>query len=200
MTKNDPLFENTFEDEQGASKSEQLIDAARRNNTDLLNDIIKSVPDPEELAHLLNNTKTPLGSHIYHEAAANGNYEVIDILLDQEGFECDPKTRIEGDTPLHSAVRYFNQLPKPLHPDAVPFAHELIFMMIESGSDPRVKNKANLTPYQLADPQNEDIRRIIQDAMDAEQMKGDFVMEDESAAGEGENSGPGSASESENET
>ncbi len=57
------------------------------------------------------------------------------MLLDQEGFECDPISRMEGDTPLHSAVRYVNQLPR--NPETEDYAKELIGMMCEAGSDPR---------------------------------------------------------------
>jgi hypothetical protein len=48
-------------------------------------------------------------------------------------------------------------------------------MMIEAGSDPKLKNKANLTPYQLVDPRNEKLRQQIQDAVDVEMMRGDYI-------------------------
>ncbi|KAI6249205.1 hypothetical protein HI914_02947 [Erysiphe necator] len=182
-------------DHEGASKGEQLIAAARGNNTDLLEKIIASFSNAQEVAQLLNNTITPIGNYVYHEAALRGNYEIIDILLDQEGFECDPISRMEGDTPLHSAVRFINSLPNSNKSEVENFARELISMMIESGSDPRIKNKAKLTPYQLADPQNTALRRVIQDAIDAEQNKGDFILENENLD-ETEYSGHGSASES----
>lgn len=71
-------------------------------------------------------------------------------------------------------------------------------MMIEAGSDPKLKNKANLTPYQLVDPRNEKLRQQIQDAIDVEMMKGDYI-EDEEGGEEGEEEeegGVGSASDS----
>ncbi len=55
------------------------------------------------------------------------------MLLDQEGFECDPINRREGDTPLHSAVRWANEVRE----DQREFASSLIEMMLEAGSDPR---------------------------------------------------------------
>ena len=60
--------------------------------------------------------------------------EIIDMLLDQEGFECDPINRREGDTPLHSAVRWANELPS----DQQEYASSLLEMMLEAGSDPRL--------------------------------------------------------------
>jgi hypothetical protein len=99
------------------------------------------------------------------------------VLLDQEGFECDPISRMEGDTPLHSAIRYINSL--PLTPETAEFAHDIIAMMIDAGSDPRIRNKAQLTPYSLTDPRNEKLRNQLVDAVDIMQNAGDFVEKDE---------------------
>jgi hypothetical protein len=55
------------------------------------------------------------------------------MLLDQEGFECDPINRREGDTPLHSAVRWVNEESK----ENWEYGAHLIEMMLEAGSDPR---------------------------------------------------------------
>jgi hypothetical protein len=110
------------------------------------------------------------------------------MLLDQDGFECDPINRIEGDTPLHSAIRYINTLTEssPLTPEISDFARELISMMIEAGSDPRIRNKANLTPYQLTDPRNEKLKQQLQDAVDITQNQGDFIVDEREEEGEEE--------------
>jgi ankyrin repeat protein len=121
------------------------------------------------------------------------------MLLDQEGFECDPISRIEGDTPLHSAIRYINTLTdsQPSNPDISTFAQELISMMIEAGSDPRLRNKANLTPYQLTDPRNTALKQQLQDAVDIMQNQGDFIVDGEEGGEEGEEDDyAGSASDS----
>lgn len=123
------------------------------------------------------------------------------MLLYQPGFECDPLSRIESDTPLHSAIRYLNSLTEssPLTPEISSFATELISMMIEAGSDPRLRNKANLTPYQLVDPRNEKLRGQLMDAVDVVQNQGDYIdveeggYEDDGEEGEGD---VGSASDS----
>jgi hypothetical protein len=99
------------------------------------------------------------------------------MLLDQEGFECDPISRLEGDTPLHAAIRYINSLPRS--DDTAEFSSNLIAMMIEAGSDPRIKNKAHLTPYTLTDPTNVAIRNQLQDAVDIMQNQGDYIEEGE---------------------
>lgn len=121
------------------------------------------------------------------------------MLLDQTGFECDPISRIEHDTPLHSAIRYLNSLTEssPLTPAISSFSTELIAMMIEAGSDPRLRNKANLTPYQLVDPRNEKLRAQLQDAVDVVQNQGDYIEVEEGGFEEEEGEGDaGSASDS----
>ena len=74
--------------------------------------------------------------------------EIIDLLLDQPDFECDPITRLDRDTPLHSAIRWLNAEP----PAQREFGRALIEMMLEAGSNPRVKNKGGLTPTSSSTP------------------------------------------------
>ncbi|KAB5560015.1 hypothetical protein GE09DRAFT_1220678 [Coniochaeta sp. 2T2.1] len=161
---------NQEEEHEGASISEQLIEACRRNNVDLLHDILESKSDAE-IASLLNNTTTVMGNHLYHEAALRGNYEIIDALLDMPDFECDPTNRVEGDTPLHSAVRWINSEPEAQRE----FGNALVEMMLEAGSNTRVKNKGGLTPLMLVDPRNEGLKEVIRRSEYAELNKGDFV-------------------------
>lgn len=120
-----------------------------------------------------------LGNHLYHEAASRGNYEIIDMLLDQPGFECDPINRAEGDTPLHSAVRWINSEP----PEQREFGNALVEMMLEAGSNPRIKNKGGLTPLQLVDPRNEGLKEVIRKHEYAALNAGDFVSADEVQGG-----------------
>jgi len=162
------------DNEEGASIKELLIEACRRNNTDLLADCLEDKAD-DEIAKLLNETTTVMGNHLYHEAALRGNYEVIDMLLDQPGFECDPVNRVEGDTPLHSAIRWINGEP----PAQREFGNALVDMMLEAGSSPRVKNKGGLTPLQLVDPRNTALKELIQKHEYASLNAGDFVSADE---------------------
>ncbi|KAL2150231.1 hypothetical protein VTH82DRAFT_7907 [Thermothelomyces myriococcoides] len=170
------------EEHEGASTRELLIEACRRNNTELLQEILSAPPlcdDEEATAKLLNTTTTVLGNHLYHEAASRGNYEIIDMLLDQPGFECDPINRAEGDTPLHSAVRWINSEP----PEQREFGNALVEMMLEAGSNPRIKNKGGLTPLQLVDPRNEGLKEVIRKHEYAALNAGDFVSADEVQGG-----------------
>ncbi|KAG8405634.1 hypothetical protein J3459_021588 [Metarhizium acridum] len=165
------------EEHEGASIKELLIEACRRNNTDLLLEVLHDKPDAEITA-LLNNTTTVMGNHLYHEAASHGNYEIIDLLLDQPSFECDPINRLEGDTPLHTAIRWLNAEP----PAQRAFGKALVEMMLEAGSNPRVRNKGGLTALQLVDPRNVELRQLIQQHEYTNQNAGDFITVDASAA------------------
>lgn len=68
--------------------------------------------------------------------------DVMDALFDIQYFECDPLTRIDKDTPLHTAVRFANEKDAEL-------GAEMIAMMCEAGCDPRVRNKHGQKPADL---------------------------------------------------
>lgn len=97
--------------------------------------------------------------------------EIIDLLLDQPDFECDPLTRVEGDTPLHTAIRWINSEP----PAQREFGQALVEMMLEAGSNPRVKNKGGLNAYNLVDPTNTKLREAIRKHEFASLNAGDYV-------------------------
>ncbi|KAK3383532.1 hypothetical protein B0T24DRAFT_673390 [Lasiosphaeria ovina] len=166
------------EEHEGASAKEILVEACRRNNPELLAEVLEGKSD-DEIARLLNETTTVMGNHLYHEAALRGNYEIIDTLLDQPGFECDPVNRVEGDTPLHSAIRWINSEPAEQHE----FGNALVDMMLEAGSNPRHKNKGGLTPVQLVDPRNTGLRELIRKHEYATLNAGDFVPASEVSGG-----------------
>lgn len=93
--------------------------------------------------------------------------EVIDLLLDQEGFECDPLTTREGDTPLHCAARYINTLPPS--PETSEWASSFLSLMTDAGSDATLKNKASLSPAQLLDPRLPDLKKQLEEAAESQQ-------------------------------
>ena len=79
-------------------------------------------------------------------------------------------------------MRYINSLPRSA--DSTEFASGLIEMMVDAGSDPRIRNKAQLTPAQLVDPSNAPLRQQLQDAIEIAQNAGDFVAADDEAVAE----------------
>lgn len=56
----------------------------------------------------------------------------MDLLLDQEGVEVDGMERMDGDTPLHKAVRWVNEVG-----EAGEGAVEGVELLVEAGADVR---------------------------------------------------------------
>lgn len=50
-------------------------------------------------------------------------------------------------------------------------------MMLEAGSDARVKNKGGLTAGMLCDPKMGEVRRVLEERVVVEMGRGDFVEE-----------------------
>jgi ankyrin repeat protein len=122
--------------DEGASPKEQLIEASRRNNTSLLTELLASPPlssKPTTIASFLNTTTDALGSSALHVAAKYGAYDVLDIILDQEGVEIDGHEKREGDTALHCAVRHCNGLDKSEWDEG----RAVVDILIDAGCDPR---------------------------------------------------------------
>lgn len=88
--------------DEGATPTEVLLGAARINNLDLLKECLSA---NDGSSALLNSTDS-MGNSALHNAAKNGCLECLDYLLDQEGVDLDLRNRMDGDTPLHLAVRY----------------------------------------------------------------------------------------------
>jgi len=181
--------------DEGASPRELLLEACRRNNTDLLAEVIFDVSKSssekhsavEHTANILNNAQDGIGNHCLHVAATYGSYEVLDMLLDQEGLEVDPLDRLEKDTPLHKSVRFTNGLSK----EEWEHGKAVVELLLDAGADPRIRNKAKLKAAELVDPRNTELRSILQRAEFAMTAGNDIINEDE-------DDGPtGSASDSE---
>jgi hypothetical protein len=138
--------------DDGATPKELLLESCRRNNTALLNDLLSQPPlssDAAKIADFLNTTADSLGASGLHIAAKYGAYEVLDIILDQEGVEIDHQEKREGDSCLHSAVRYVNGL----RPDEWEGEGKaLVEILVDAGCDPRSRNKARLRAVDLLDP------------------------------------------------
>lgn len=61
---------------------------------------------------------------------------MLDVLLDQEGLEVDPVDRMEGDTPLHSAVRWINGVSRGPE-GGWAGAGAVVELLVDAGADPR---------------------------------------------------------------
>ena len=123
-------------DDEGASPKELLLEACRRNNTTLLSEVFEGTSlksNADAIAKFLNTTTDALGGSALHVAAQYGSYEVLDAILDQEGVEIDGQDRREGDTPLHSAVRFSNGLNK----EEWDHGKAVVDILVDAGCDPR---------------------------------------------------------------
>ncbi|KAJ5085355.1 hypothetical protein N7532_010126 [Penicillium argentinense] len=169
-------------DEEGASPRELVVEACRRDQPHLLEQVLSSMEEKsnEEVASFFNSVTDALGNHALHICAMYGSYDVMDSLFDIQFFECDPLTRVDKDTPLHVAVRYANDKDKEL-------GTEMVKMMCEAGCDPRVRNKHNQKPVELV-YDNTEIKQALQQA--------EYVMA-EGLQNEGGDSEHDSASDSE---
>lgn len=58
-------------------------------------------------------------------------------------------------------------------------------MMLEAGSNPRARNRQGVTPLQLVDPANQDLRDVIRQHEFASQNAGDYVNVPAKGAGAG---------------
>lgn len=135
------FFGATMSDE-GASYGEQLLDASRRNNVDLLNTVFENLGEsPEKIADLINNARDPLGDTALHLCCQYGSWEVLDAILDQDGIEIDPQNTKDLDTPLHVIVRYAQEEPE--------HGTFMARNLIEVGADPRIRNKDGEKPIDL---------------------------------------------------
>ncbi|KAK6331166.1 hypothetical protein TWF696_003233 [Orbilia brochopaga] len=178
------------QDDQGASPAEQLLDACRRNNLELLHEILDSpVCSPE----FLNETRNPLGETALHIAAKYGNWDILDTLLDQEGLEVDPESVMERDTPLHVAARYTSE-------DGAVGGH-LVDLLVDAGADPRIKNRGQQKPVDLVDPKSPEVREALRKAEVAMVVQAEIAREAAAHHGndddDGDEAGSGPASDSE---
>lgn len=158
---------------EGASLEEQILDASRRNNADLLETIFQNLSgDEKKIANLINSAKDPMGNTALHLCCQYGSWEVLDKILDQEGgIEIDPKNTVDGDTPLHVTIRY--AIGEPEHGTFI--AQNLI----EVGADPRIRNKSGQKPLDLIHGDNlDDLIDLLQGAELAAD-NGDMVNEED---------------------
>lgn len=177
--------------DDGASPRELLIESCRRNNTALLSTLFHP-SDPTTTARFLNTTTDALGASALHLAAQYASYDVLDLLLDQEGVEIDVPEPRDGDTCLHRAVRFVAEAMARGDAEDAGRGKACVDILVDAGCDPRIRNKARLRPIDLADPKDGELRRTLQKAEMGMQLGDDVVVEDEE---DGRRDGPGSESD-----
>lgn len=163
---------------EGASSKEILFEACRRDNISLLEGILATPPyssSVTETATFLNTATNSLGAGPLHVAATYGSYDVLDLILDQEGVEIDGKEKRDGDTALHCAARYCNGLAQEQWPTQ---GKAVIEILLDAGLDPRIRNKAKRKALELVDPRNDACRDVLRRAEMTLMAGDDIVRED----------------------
>ena len=74
---------------QGASPRELLLEACRRNNTNLLSELLAQLKTPERIAQLLNTATDGVGNYCLHVAAAHGSCTLPCAGSEERGFATD---------------------------------------------------------------------------------------------------------------
>ncbi|KAF7510642.1 hypothetical protein GJ744_006254 [Endocarpon pusillum] len=140
-------------DNEGASPREQIVEACRRDNVELFQEVLGGMrgQPAEKIADFFNNTTDVMGNHLLHVCATYGSYDVMDELLNIEYLECDPFTRRDKETPIHSAVRYATERD-------IEIGTAMAKMLVDAGGDPRTKDKHGRTPAQMCDPKTSELR------------------------------------------
>lgn len=150
-------------DTAGASPSEQLLEAARRNNVDLLHELLNKYQDkPNEAIELINSAVDAAGNGALHLSAKYGNYEVMDQLLDLDGVNVNIRSKMNGNTPLHYAVLYSFEDQE--------FSLFLVNELINCGADCSIKNNDNLKPIDIIGDSNPEIKEALESAQYASVM------------------------------
>ncbi|WOO85140.1 Ankyrin repeat-containing protein [Vanrija pseudolonga] len=172
----------------GASANEQLLAAAKTDNEELLLSALEQLEDV--------NYADGLGNTALHYAVIHGSTDVLEHLLEHDSIHLDLRNRLQGDTPLHIAVRQRYEE----HPAARLYIGREVGMdeqltstvgsLLEAGADQLVKNRHGQRPgdalppwSENADPESDDekIRSMLRRAL-AETMvasSGDVVDEDD---------------------
>lgn len=81
--------------------------------------------------------------------------DVMNELLDIEFLECDPLTRRDKETPLHTAVRYANER-------EVELGEAMVKMLVDAGGDPRIKDAHGRKPAETCTPRAKGAKATLQ--------------------------------------
>ncbi|EDO02923.1 hypothetical protein SS1G_05400 [Sclerotinia sclerotiorum 1980 UF-70] len=162
-------------EEEEATIDEQLLLAITRGSIGTFNEVLERFDSSAAAVEYLNTH--PLGffdglkrfgveakNVAAHVAASLGQHRIMDELLEQEGFECDP-INSNGETPLHCAVKWINRegrinrMGRNVWEDGL----EMVKMMLRDGSDPRIRDNDGYRAEDMVNPDNIELKRVFAD-------------------------------------
>jgi len=149
---------------KGASNNERLLDAAKRDDEDLLLEIF------DEPGTFSINYQDGLGNTALHYAVSYHSRDALEHILSHEECDVDPANRLEQATPLHLAVKIED-------PDIKAYFVE---SLLDAGADDTTRNKYGQTAQDLVRPDDEATHsafRAYQANKDIDEH--DIVYEDE---------------------
>ncbi|TCD62871.1 hypothetical protein EIP91_006277 [Steccherinum ochraceum] len=120
-------------EQQGASNNELLLAAAKDDNKELMDEVL-------EKGDFDVNSRDGVGNTALHLAAANGSTEVLEDILTCDDCDVDLINNLEKATPLHLAL---------LKLDGETLEY-VVYQLIESGADIKIKDKHGRTAVDLA--------------------------------------------------
>ncbi|KAG0002523.1 hypothetical protein BGZ65_002557 [Modicella reniformis] len=118
-----------------SNNNEVLITACREDNLDMLETVLSADKSSFDINHT-----DGLGNSALHYAARYGSTGCLEILLYYDGIRINASNNHEGDTALHKAASY--QDPE--------IALEMVQLLISKGASPKIKNKLQQTPADVA--------------------------------------------------
>ncbi|KAG2213119.1 hypothetical protein INT47_011268 [Mucor saturninus] len=140
-------------DDQGTTDNDLILAACRNDQDEMLEDVLKE-------GDIDINYADALGDTALHYAARFGSLTCLEILVDIPGINVNLRNN-QGDTPLHLAVRY---------EDDPEVAISMVDILLDSGADPRIQNKAKSTVGDYVVGRNDDMRALIDQALAGYEM------------------------------
>lgn len=161
-------------DQDGASKEEQLLYAARTDNLDLYLELISEKEDLDI------NCSDGLGNTPLHLAVSYGSTTVLEHILTHAQCDVDPQNRLERATPLHLAIKIKD----------TEVRRQIVDSLLDAGADTKIKDKHGETVFSLLGDRDPEIRQMIRRAQAQATISNDDIAEDDD-----DNDGPGTDSD-----
>jgi len=128
-------------DNEGASNNERLLAAARTDDEDMIMEIFHK-PGSFDI-----NYKDGVGNTALHQAVLSTSIIVLEYILSHDECDVDPIDDLNGDTPLHVAVKLEDPKDRAL----------FVEVLLDAGADYGIRNKNGQTAQDLVRPDDEEV-------------------------------------------